>query len=60
MVNNLQKGCFLLFFYNLDEKLVTVSGEFYEKCVLVMTGPFYNSFLMLCQQNGWKLRAGSF
>ena len=33
-----------MIFYNLDEKLVTVSGEFYEKSVLVMTGPFYNSF----------------
>ena len=44
MVNNLQKYCFLIIFYNLDETLVTVSGEFSEKSVLVTTGPFYNSF----------------
>ena len=46
------------FVCNLDEKLVTVSGEFYEKSVLVTTGPFYNSF-SIKKPAGWKFRSGS-
>ena len=45
---------FYCFVCNLDEKLVTVSGEFYEKSVLVTTGPFYNSFSIIPKPAGWK------
>ena len=48
------------FVFNLDEKLVTVSGEFYEKSVLGMTGPFYNSYELLCTSIDWKFRFESF